>query len=128
MKNVSGQTPMFWAVRRGNLDVIKMLYGIGETFEGTACEFPGRGMRNLIQIAFYHRHNWVAEMIDAELYGELINGGRCVRPLRQLAKGVIRKQLASNGTDISKKVYCLGLPKVLGGYLVTLGWDLAGSK
>ena len=59
-------------------------------------------------------------MIKVELYGE---GGRVVKPLRTLAKGLIREQLALGGTDISRKVYALGLPRALGTYLKSLEWD-----
>ena len=121
--NVSGQTPMYWAVQRGNKDLIDILYRIGESFIGMASEFPGRGRRTLHQTACFLGHKGVATMIDKELKGELAEGKRVVKPLRKIAKEAIREVLASGGMDISREVYGLGLPKTLGTYLTSLEWE-----
>ena len=123
VKNDSEQTPMFWAVKRGNLAIIKVLYEIGETFKGEACEMPGREKKSLTQIAHCHKHYHVAHMINTELRGEMVDGKVLVKSLFKLTKDTLRDHLARGGTDISRKVFRLGLPRALGNSLISLDWE-----
>ena len=123
VKNDSDQTPMFWAVKRGNMAIIRVLYGIGESFEGEACEMPGREKKSLSQIAYCHKHYHVAHMINMELRGEMVDGKVLVKSLFKLTKDTLRDHLASGGTDISRKVFKLGLPRALGNSLISLDWE-----
>ena len=56
LKNVNDQTPMYWAVKRGNRKFIETLYATGETFAGRASEFPGCSRKLLSEVAYSQGH------------------------------------------------------------------------
>ena len=116
LANVHGQTPIWIAAKRGNVEVFKMLYSMGENVEGEAVEYAGSVLRRSIaDIAITKGHVKIAAMIQNE-----VNAGQGVESLYRMARKTIRKQLAKDGRNIATKVGQLGLPKVMEKCLVTI--------
>lgn len=120
--NADGQTAMLWAVKKGCMPAIKLLYAAGEGFKGKARQFPGRARKTFYEIARKQGQRHIGRRVEEELKGELIDGLRVVKPLCKIAKEVIREQLVLDGKDIRPKVNSLELPGRLKNYLVTLDW------
>ena len=126
MRNKNDQTPLYIAVRRGNLDIIKLLYKMGETVDGDAWEFRGSSVRkSMIEVAEYREHWYIARILRKEIEGERDTRGLFqAKPLMALAKGAIRDTLAKQGMNIYPKLAGLELPRTLQQYLVELDCDV----
>ena len=122
VRNASDQTAMWLGTKRGNVEIIKILYSMGETVQDEAMEYHGCGYRrSLIQCAEYRDRKEVVEIIKREIEGEKTEEGNYApKRLSALAKGVIRECLAKQGVNIIPKVAELELPKSLKEFVLEL--------
>ena len=118
MRNCNGQSAMWLACKRGNMESVRMLYKMGETFVGNAYEFPGGTGQSPFDIASTNQREEIASLV--QMYtGEGLTK-RKARDLRWLARETVREAMAGQGTNIWPKVQQLELPTSLKAFLVEL--------
>ena len=116
-KNATGQTSAFLAAKRGNKEILELLYRMGEDVTIKGRVHPLCKEVSLYRVAFRYCQNTLAEKIRTEVHEE---GKNSVKTLRKLAKMEIRAQLARTGTNIISKVEELEYPASLKEYILTM--------
>ena len=116
VSNCNGQTAMWLACKRGNMNSLKGLYKMGESFVGSAYAAPGESGQSPFDIASTNQREEVASLVQSYT-GEGLNKHK-VRDLRWLSKETVREAIAQQGTNIWPKVQRLELPTSLKAYLV----------
>ena len=114
-KNQNGQSAMWLACKRGNIDVVRLVYKFGESFSGSAYESPGASGQSAYDIASTSNHVDVLKLVQMHT-GE----GKTIRnahSLKFLSKETIRNALAHGKTNIWPKIKDLELPRTLKAYL-----------
>ena len=121
VKNANGQTPLWIAAKRGNEEVIRLLYQMGETMEGSAIEYGGSTTwKSASEVARSKSHENIANLVEEELEREQPKKeGQRITSLFYMARRVIREELAASGVNIALKVNELNLPRALKRSLVT---------
>ena len=114
--NAYKQTPLWIATKRGNVDTFRVLYRMGKSVEGEAAEFFGSDLlKTMAEMAQRKNQKEIVHMVNQEQGWQ--DGKRIVKPLMQLAKTVIREELAKDGVNIAPKVEKLEIPKALIGFI-----------
>lgn len=116
VENLNSLTPMWIACKRGNMEMVKMLYKMGESLKIKAYLRWSSG-QTPYDIASTNGHAELASLIRVNTEGERVDGKRQVRSLKWCAKETIREQIAKGGTNIWPKILSLELPKTLKEYL-----------
>ena len=116
-KNATGQTSAFLAAKRGNKEILELLYRMGEDVTIKGRVHPLCKEVSLYKVAFRYCQNTLAEQIRLEVHEGTKHS---VKTLRKFAKMEIRAQLAKEGTNIIKKVEKLEYPASLKEYILTM--------